>query len=578
MASSAAPTFTRGSAWSYLLLASAALSLHGLVLLNDGLYIDGWLYFVYLSEPRWDLLNELLAQQGIPQVVVLFRFLSLFSDFLFAYKVAAFLSILVSGLCIFSIARELALLSQFESLFLALFAMAFPAYQYALEISHLWNVVPYALFFAGWFLGFRAVRAGREHATRLQLILRLGALLLLVASFMNGSLLVYYVGFLILYLFHVARVRELPLRTLAAQAASRHLDFLLLPGAFWLVTRLALSREGVFADYNLLSPASLLSAVAWWQFMRDAIFAQFARSFRLMPVLLGLFIVVTVLIISARFKLETRPLLGNRVRVRAIAAFGFALLLLAMLPFIAVAKLPEPYGFNTRVTLLTGLPVAILMLALFRAAFSLSDGTVHRSGFVALALLLIAFWLAQIDTYLLWQARWVKEQSILVQLPSVDGLNDFDIVYIDDRFLLRWPDGTVHPANKYVNLRYFQEWTAATRYLFGPGQSRVGIDIVYLEPAYAYYEWVMDLRRRTSPPAADLFFLAGIDPGGCTAKLTSQETEIAANMSIIGLSRRYWQYRFLQPSRLEPFLHSLTMLELEPLAAGHAVDCDATAE
>ncbi|MDT8304894.1 MAG: hypothetical protein RRC07_03065 [Anaerolineae bacterium] len=575
MASITAHRIPGRSGWSILLLAAAALMLHGLVLLNDGLYVDGWLYYVYLSEPRWNLLAELLAQQGIPQVIILFRFLSLFPDFLLAYKVVAFLSILASGLSIYAIARELHYLSRFESLFLAVFAMAFPAYQYAVEISHLWNVVPYALFYAGWYLAFRAARAAHERTALRHLTLRLGALLLLIASFMNGALLVYTFGLLILYLHHVARMRRLPLRAIASHAVTRHADFLLLPFAFWLVASVSLSREGVFASYNQLSAGSLFSVGAWWQFARDGIFAQVGRSIRLLPVWPALLVLAGVLLLNARCRLEARPLLGARVPLKMMAAFGLALLLLAALPFVAVGKLPEPYGFNTRVTLLTGLPVAILSLAFFRATFSLGDRTVHRSGFLALTLLFTAFWLAQLDSYLVWQARWVKEQSILAQLPSLDSLDDFDILYIDDRYLLRWPSGAAHPANQYVNLRYFQEWTAATRHLFGPDQSQAGIDIVYLEPAYAYYEWVMDLRAQTSPPAADLFFLAAVAPGGCTATLVVEETETAANISIVGLSRRYWQYRLLQPARLQPFLRSLTTLELEPLAAGHAVDCEA---
>jgi hypothetical protein len=577
MAHAVTPNARAQRAWRLLLLTGAALLLHGLLLLNDGLYVDGWLYYVYLSEPRWDLLAELLAQQGIPQVLLLFRLLSLFPDFLFAYKVIAFLSILISGWCVYAIAGELGYTGEFENLFLAVFTMSFPAYQYAVEISHLWNIVPYALFFAGWFLALRALRAARDGATTRHLVLHIGALLLLAASFMNGSLLVYYGGFLILYLIHLSRIKAQPLPAFVIHAITRHPDFVLLPFAFWLVTTLTLSREGVFASYNQFSPASLFAFGAWWQYLRDGVLVQFARSVRLVPMLPALIITAGVLILGARFRLESRPFLAPHVRARALAVFGFALLFLALLPFIAVGKLPEPYGFNTRVTLLTGLPIAILLLALIRAAFALDDRTLHRSGFIALTLLFTAFWLAQMDSYLLWQARWVKEQSILANLPALDTLEEYDILYVDDRFLLRWPSGAAHPGSQILSLRYFQEWTAASRYLFGPSRSQVGIDSAYLEPGYAYYEWVMDLRARTSPPALDLFFLSGIDPGGCSAQLTVQETDGAANLSTVGLSRRYWQYRFLQPSRLQPFLHSLTTLELEPLAVAHAVNCRAPA-
>jgi len=222
---------------NYLILLLATFLLHGLLLLNDGIYVDGWLYYVNLSEQRWALLSDYFLQQGIPQAVYLYRLLALFPNFIAAHKVVAFLSLLLSGFLIYAIVTELQFTSKYENLVLALFTLAFPGYQFAVEISHLWNLLPYTLFLVGWWLAFRAERASQSGENRLHLLARAGALLVLLISFMNASLLVYYFGFLLFFFICVSYHRNLSWKTMPAQVIRKYPDYMLLPLAYWFVMR-----------------------------------------------------------------------------------------------------------------------------------------------------------------------------------------------------------------------------------------------------------------------------------------------------------------------------------------------------
>ncbi len=51
---------------SFFFLLLSALVVHGLLLLNDGVYWDGWLPYDSLMKKRWDLMYLWFSQAGLP--------------------------------------------------------------------------------------------------------------------------------------------------------------------------------------------------------------------------------------------------------------------------------------------------------------------------------------------------------------------------------------------------------------------------------------------------------------------------------------------------------------------------------
>ena len=431
----------------YLLLVLSTFLLHGLLLLNDGIYVDGWLYWSYLSARRWDLLFSLSAQQGVPQTASLYRALALFPDFILAHKLLAFSCLLLSALLIYRLARELQLLTRQESFFLALFTLAFPAYQFGLEISHIWNLLPYTLFLGGWLLALRAEQYCPERRERC-LAYRLLALLAFLFCFMNPSLLAYY----------QRRNDQLTAVQAIRRLLRQRLALVVLPLVYWATMRVAFPPHGVFVDYNELALSNLARGGIWWEFVGTGIVDQFTKSLSLIPLSLFVLVSFTVLLVTQSLKLEQVSFFSRRATTASLAFFALVLSLLAALPFVVVGKTPTLHGFNTRITLLLGLPVAILLLVLTRLLFSAGKGQVHRTGYLFMTTLFLAFWLAQTNAYLAWQARWVKDRSIFLNLETHQEVPECATVYVDDQYLFKqWRRSIPHEASMFLNRRYFQE-------------------------------------------------------------------------------------------------------------------------
>jgi hypothetical protein len=171
---------------NYLLLFAIALLTHGLLFLHDGVHVDGWLFRTYIVEERWDLLADFFIKQGLPQTTYLYRFIGLFPNYILAHCLLAFGSLLAASWFTYALCRQTSLLSRYESLLVALFSFTFPAYQFAVEISHLWKLLPYALFLGGWLLVWRAEGELDGAKRPITVVWRVAGAFCLLLSFMNG--------------------------------------------------------------------------------------------------------------------------------------------------------------------------------------------------------------------------------------------------------------------------------------------------------------------------------------------------------------------------------------------------------
>ena len=532
-----------------------SLLTHGFLFLYSGVYSDGWLFYTYLSEGRLDLLYDFFLKQGHPQTALLYWPLSWTSHFLPLHRLLAFASLAAVGLLTYAIGRELDILAPFESLLAALFVVGFPAYQYAMEISHLWNLLPYPIFLAGWLLTLRAAHPERPR----QGYARPLALLCFVIGFTNPALLVFHFGLLPLWLYQLSRTRGWAFW----RPALRYPDVWLTPFLYWLLNGLLLPPHGIFADYNRPSLGNAFDPAIWREFVASGVLGQWERLLTQLPVTTVILLTLIFLAANRRWRWNERPLLGGWPSVAVLWGYSLWLFFLAVAPFAAVAKMPALYGFDTRVALLFGWHIALLLLGGIRLLFVTADGRLPRAGALAILLLLLTFSLAQMESYLAWQARWVRDQSVLLNLPDLEGAADVTLFYVDDRYDLYRRDNSLDPVSAAISRRYFQDWTIVLRQAYGSPPGRIGLDAYHLEPAAAYYQWVLSLRQQTLAPDEDVFFLANYDPDGAEGVLIIEPTETAVGMSKLGLTRRYWQYRLFQPAEREPFLRSLTALRLE---------------
>jgi hypothetical protein len=213
-----------------------------------------------------------------------------------------------------------------------------------------------------------------------------------------------------------------------------------------------------------------------------------------------------------------------------------------MLPYVLVGLAPTLHGWSTRHALLLGLPLSLLVVA---GTHVVLPDTARQYGPARAAILLtlaIGCFLVLQESYLGWQARWVKDQSIIQQLPRLDHARQFSVIWIEDNF----------PLGGEGDYRFY-EWSSMFRSAWGT-QRTIGLDRTTSSP---------DFLAANSKYFTAQYNLRDFNPAGCQALLTLNPGW--EKRSAAALSSRYLYLRFVKPEGLRPFLAGVTELRFEPL-------------
>ena len=234
----------------YILIVAVTLVTHGLLLLNDGIYWDDWLW---INLPGYTLnlnnVTSVYSQAGFLPTYWIHLWLSN----VLGFRWVEFVSLALVGILVYSISQETKLFSRCEGLFIALIVIAYPAFQTWIVFSTANYVFYYALFFLAAFLSLKAEKSvGVRHYG-----LRIVSLLLFILSYNFNSLLVFYFGFLILLVFFRGRTLSISWRQAVRQSLLHRLDYMLLPFLFWVVKQAFFPRYGIYVNYNQFTFAPL---------------------------------------------------------------------------------------------------------------------------------------------------------------------------------------------------------------------------------------------------------------------------------------------------------------------------------
>jgi hypothetical protein len=528
----------------YILIVFFVLGVHGLLLLNDGIYWDDWLW---INLPGYSLnLDKITAAYGqmgfLPTNNV---HLWLFS--ILGFRWVEFASLALVGVLVYAISQETQLFTRLEGVFIALIVIAYPAFQTWIVFSTANYVFYYALFFLAVFLSLKAEKSVGGHRYGWWIV----SLFLFVLSYNLNSLLVFYFGFLALLVFYQHRVLSISWKQVLRRFLLRRWIYVLLPFLFWVVKQTFFPRYGYYANYNQFTFEPLSLVLNAGRFIAYGVYTPFSRALTLavrQPAL-ALLIGLVVYGCYRLFKLSSANFFKPGVRAYPILGFGVLLLGLAILPYIVVGLAPGKSGWDTRHTLLLGLPVALLILAGARLLFSRTEGAISVLGLMWLVVLVLMFGGSTISDYISWQTRWVKDRSIQVNLTRLNGAQDFSVYWVDDQF----------PAGGELDYR-FHEWSAMFKNIWGD-ERRIGLDHApspdYLTTLNRYFTAAYDLSQ--------------FDPLGCQATLTIwRDRETLDDWT---LSLQYFYYRFFQPDKMFGFLSGVTDLHIEPIAAPEATHC-----
>ncbi len=552
----------RESRIALVALAIFAVAAHGLLLLNDGLYGDSLGFYFHTLARRWDLFWNWAIDTGLPLLAPFHILIGQLPNFVFGYKLVAFAALLISALCVYHIARRLSV-NHADALLIAAISLIYPAYQTTAEHTTAAYLASLSLFLVACLISLRAI----QHTGARRLISDLVALTLFAISFTTGSLLTFYACF-VFVLFVESRTRLTNIRAMIA-CALRHWHYLALPIVYWVVTRMFFPPIGIYAGYNLPGASALLSWRAWAQFIDKAIVGQFVWS---LDVLNAAGAILALLLLPIYQRVFDRTERNSITHYLKMLALGAVLLVMGILPYVAVDRLPVLHGMMTRLSLLVGIPIGAIFVALVRLVFVRN----LRLGAVVTLIVLAAFVRAQIDQYIAWQAQWAKDRSVIVNLRASSAIQKYSIIEVNDQF-----SGLPGEWWTYYLQPFSLAWNGIFRAASDGTHWQANADAISTVSAPIYkgtnmFEKLYVPERARNPQQTyinELLLLDGADFAGCRAKLTILRNAPALTMGEFGIARRYWYYRFVQPAGMDDFLRSLTHIEITPVVSPQATRC-----
>jgi hypothetical protein len=413
-----------GSKWLPLLgITFACFILHGLIFLNERPFWDGLLLFHLIKTGNWPEIHRWLLDLGLPTAVYIHRGVGGWtSNPVLAYRIVAFLSLLVSSLAFYGICRFFGF-SRGVGTQMAILSLACPVYQIPEEMIMLHGNIFVALFYLSALLAFHCTRM---HGRRKWL----GRWICLIGFFMSfaqESLLMYYLGFIGLYLWHVHREArdqgKLSARSCVILAL-RNFDYMAIP-VFYFVLKQAFFPA--FKGYNhpFFSPWSIVSN--YWISLQNALFLPLDSAISFYSPSQAFLALLLIAFVYDRFRFPVREENPKARMSHIVLGFvGLLLWFLGAAAYVLARKPPTFVGVETRYAILLGVPVSLLLVGALHYCVPSS-----RYRTAVYLLFLFAFSVVTWQSHLDWQGRAVKDLAIIRSLrktPPPAGYTSFMIM------------------------------------------------------------------------------------------------------------------------------------------------------
>jgi len=347
---------------------------------------------------------------------------------------------------------------------------------------------------------------------------------------------------------YLSQKRGVGLWPLLRRELPRNLDLVLAPFAYWVLARALFPANGIYDYYHQFA-----SAASWPSsfrgFWQQSVTFQIQNSLDQLVQFSWLWLVALMGVQLLRSRSQPAgPSIWQQV---GTIVFGAFLAVIAVTPYVLVGLYPTAEGWGSRHALLLGLPVAIVLVSVVRLVFSQPRGRLSALGTAVTVSLLLGFILASAETYLGWEARWVKDQSVMANLAADPNAKQYSIYWVTDRDRLGG-------ERSYR----FYEWGAILNQTYG-GQSRIGLDTTDTPPDF--------LVRRANLFSDPYYAVQNLDPAGCEAALSIAVGPEAH--SELGLIWRYWYYKLFDPSGRDQWLAGVTTVTVRPYPAALATNC-----
>jgi hypothetical protein len=525
---------------------------HGLLLLNDGLYFDAWLFDTHSKLGNYDLLYQWQRDHGRPLSGVYYIIAGILFSNIFVHKIFIFILILLSAFIIHDLAYRFGF-GKRDSLLVGLVSMLFPAYQTYADHSSNAQIVNQAQFYLGVWL----ILASSKWRFTVRSLAILSAIVFFIFSFSTESYWALYFAFLLLLVCE-KYVASTDVISAIKSLFSRQWFLAVLPFAYFLITRIYFAPQGLYKDYTQPSLDNVMSPLLWARFLNNSIVRILQWCFG--SGMVDSFVVTggkswilwvasgAVIFLPLFDKWSEQGL--STISTKKIFIIGVFLMLFASLPFVSGARIPSLHGYESRYNLMVGLAIAVLYVCFLRIIestllilFSLRTKKIITN--VIIGIVLLCFINAQFVNYLAWQAEWVQDRSWLENLKDQPLVNNISIFELNDQ----WDDFDNEVVNKYFQNDRTLELSVMLQRTLNNDKYPLGLtgNPIELQLTGVYRQ---------------IFFLDKYDIKGCRAEIIVRRTQRSKNIQQFEMVSYYWYVRIFDNNKLLEYLKSLTDVKL----------------
>lgn len=412
--------------WIGLILGYGILA-QGIIFLNDGLYWDGWLVELWQQNGDRNSMRRFYSEVGMPNLYFEHWVLGRVPQRQLVYRAISFVSILTIAVFVFLAAVCTNVFNPPQATVISLLLLSYPAYAVTFDgVTSVQYTSKIALFYVGCFLAITTI----GEPDTVHMVVFAVSLILFFISFNANSLLVYFWGFV---LFYVWLVHTRSPSGLGIYESARILTLTVLPIAYWVLKETLAPRRGYYRNYNKarITLFSILQVgLRAFRYGIDVpIINPALEAVRSKNAFL---ILVSILLGLLLFDASKDLLAVPKPDALQILVIGYALLFLGAAPFMLVGKGFWEGGWTSKNNMLFHLPFALVVFGWLQLA-------PDASGIVLIPLILLANALYIVRMHLLYIAVSVKDKALVRWLGSNPQLKAASVIKFRDSHWIEYP-------------------------------------------------------------------------------------------------------------------------------------------
>ncbi|MEO8008637.1 MAG: hypothetical protein ABI728_08980, partial [Betaproteobacteria bacterium] len=420
-------TISTSMPWLGLIVGYGILT-HGIILLNDGLYWDGWPVDLWQQNRDRNSIRRFYSEVGMPNLYFEHWFLGRVFWRQIAYRIVSLTSILAMAASVFLTAVYTNTFSPPQATIISLLILSYPAYAVTFDgVVSLQYTFKIALFYVGCFLAVTTINT----FDAAHIFLFICSLILFLEAFNANSLLVYFGGFLLFYAWLVHA------KSPDGFVAYEYLKLFLLsilPITYWALKETLAPRHGYYKDYNKLRISRIfIPLYIGFEALRFGIDIPMVKPIReMVRAKNASFIFASLLLASLAFRYGDDFVAVPVPHALQILLVGYGLLFLGAVPFMLVGQHFAEGGWSSKNFMLFHLPFAIVV-------FGWLQFVPHSFGIVLIPIFLLANAVYIVKAHLLYIAISVKDKALMRWLAANPPLSSASVIKIHDSHWIEYP-------------------------------------------------------------------------------------------------------------------------------------------